>query len=524
MAISQNFKTQVVFGGRIDPSFSKSADGLKQAINNTSKTLSKLTKEQGKLTDEIEKAKKSGGNITELTKKYEKLGDEIKQATTEQERLNWQLKQENKWSAKKAWMKSGVSFGAGKAASAIKSGLMWGATGAAGFAVGAPAAALSMNADTAEKVAFARHYGVGVEKYAAWDNLGKMAGLNGENVGDMTEELTNKIGEAGNENTLNPMLLQLGLSKKMMANWSREKQFDVVMTRLSKMKDDKVAASLGDQLMGGEANKLLTYMKFTGKEWQEAMKEAAESNLLTQKNAESATRAHFATQNLWNIARSGMADMLGEISEGLAPEMKQWQTDLKGWFEKTGPEITKGIIEWTKPDEKGKSGLTRFKEAAKEFGEGLYKLGRIAWAVADTLSFLLPDSDEEIQKKIKDGLSNGSLPIAAGQAMAKNAGLDKWWNEQGFTDEKVKRMREDQSKGRGGFDGLVELAEMMGLKDKTSQPTQVNNSGPVNIVVNAAPGQSAEEIGGSVYKKFDDNRAKNNYGLGAMYDKPIPLG
>lgn len=234
-----------------------------------------------------------------------------------------------------------------------------------------------------------------------------------------------------------------------MANWSREKQFDVIMTRLSKMKDDKVAASLGDQLMGGEANKLLTYMKFTGKEWQEAMKEATESNLLTQKNAESATRAHFATQNLWSIAKSGMADMLGEISEGLEPEMKQWQTELKGWFKKTGPEITKGIIEWTKPDEKGDSGLTRFKKDAKEFGEGLYKLGRIAWAVADTLSFLLPDSDEEIQKKIKDGLSNGSLPITAGQTMAKNAGLDKWWNEQGFTDEKVKRMREERDADRG---------------------------------------------------------------------------
>ncbi|MBH0476108.1 hypothetical protein I3B33_10565 [Salmonella enterica] len=521
MAISQKFQSTVVFGGRIDPSFSKSTDGIKQAVNQTSRTLSKLTKEQGKLTNEIEKAKKSGGDITELTKKYEKLGDEIKQATTEQERLNWQLKQENKWSAKKAWMKSGVSFGAGKAASAIKSGLMWGVTGAAGFAVGAPAAALSMNADTAEKVAFARHYGVGVEKYSAWDNIGKMAGLNGENIGDMTEELTNKIGEAGNENTLNPMLLQLGLSKKMMANWSREKQFDVVMTRLSKMKDDKVAASLGDQLMGGEANKLLTYMKFTGKEWQEAMKEATESNLLTQKNAESATRAHFAMQNLWSIAKSGMADMLGEISEGLEPEMKQWQTDLKGWFKKTGAEITKGIIEWTKPDEKGDSGLTRFKKDAKELGEGLYKLGRIAWAVADTLSFLLPDSDEEIQKKIKDGLSNGSLPISAGQTMAKNAGLDKWWNEQGFTDEKVKRMREERDADRGGFDGLLEL---LGLKERVAQPVpQQQNTINNNITVNASPGADGKGIAEDVSKVLDNLHAQRR-DSGGMWDYPVSAG
>ncbi|EBY1870579.1 hypothetical protein DU156_23025, partial [Salmonella enterica subsp. enterica serovar Durham] len=403
----------------------------------------------------------------------------------------------------------------------IKSGLMWGVTGAAGFAVGAPAAALSMNADTAEKVAFARHYGVGVEKYSAWDNIGKMAGLNGENIGDMTEELTNKIGTVGNENSLNPMLLQLGLSKKMMANWSREKQFDVIMTRLSKMKDDKVAASLGDQLMGGEANKLLTYMKFTGKEWQEAMKEATESNLLTQKNAESATRAHFATQNLWSIAKSGMADMLGEISEGLEPEMKQWQTDLKGWFKKTGSEITKGIIEWTKPDEKGDSGLTRFKKDAKELGEGLYKLGRIAWAVADTLSFLLPDSDEEIQKKIKDGLSNGSLPISAGQTMAKNAGLDKWWNEQGFTDEKVKRMREERDADRGGFDGLLEL---LGLKERVAQPVpQQQNTINNNITVNASPGADGKGIAEDVSKVLDNLHAQRR-DSGGMWDYPVSAG
>lgn len=75
---------------------------------------------------------------------------------------------------------------------------------------------------------------------------------------------------------------------------------------------------------------------------------------------------------------------------------------------------------------------------------------------------------------------------------------------------------------RGGFDGLLEL---FNLKERsTQQPPQVNYSGPVNIVVNAALGQSPESIGATVYKKFDENRAKNNYGLGGMYDKPMPSG
>ncbi|BDY95434.1 hypothetical protein MUTS15_40910 [Escherichia coli] len=46
------------------------------------------------------------------------------------------------------------------------------------------------------------------------------------------------------------MLFQIGLTKKRMAGWDREKQFNEVMRRISEMKDEKQAASLADQLMG----------------------------------------------------------------------------------------------------------------------------------------------------------------------------------------------------------------------------------------------------------------------------------
>ncbi|BDY95435.1 hypothetical protein WBU86_27255 [Escherichia coli] len=78
-------------------------------------------------------------------------------------------------------------------------GYQMGTLGAAGLIGGAAAGALAMNAETSEKLGLAKSYGVGVEKYAAWENIGKAAGLNGENIGDLSEELTNKIGEIGNE-------------------------------------------------------------------------------------------------------------------------------------------------------------------------------------------------------------------------------------------------------------------------------------------------------------------------------------
>lgn len=513
MAISQNFKSTVVFGGRIDPSFKRSSAGLNDAIRQTGQTVGQLTKRQEKLRQQIAASKLAGRDISILTQHYQKLDRQIKDVTRDQEQLNKQIARQqrlDKW--------SGRSKGVARLAGA---GLMWGGAGAATASFGLTGIAMNMNAQTAEKLSLARAYGVGIERFAAWENIAKKANLNGENVGDLSSELTNKIGKPGSDKELDPLLYPLGLSSIKMKGWNRERQFEELMNRLSNLPDEQLAASLGDELLGGEANKLVTFMKVTNKSWQEAMKEAEESNLLTQKNAEGATRAHFAIQNLWQTAQSGLADMAGDITADLEPEIKQMQSDLKGWFKKEGPEITKSISSWLKPDANGETGIQRFRKSALAFSDGLYKLGRVTWAVADKLSFLLPEGEEELQKSITEGLANG-MPLAAAEAKARSSGLGRWWDEQAFNEDKVKAMRAARDSGRGGFDGLLELTN---LKDRTAQkPIQVNNSGTTNIVVNAAPGQSAEEVGNTVYKKFDEQRVKNNYGLGAMYDTPIPAG
>lgn len=517
MAISQNFKSTVVFGGRIDPSFKRSSAGLNDAIRQTGQTVGQLTKRQEKLRQQIAASKLAGRDISVLTQHYQKLDRQIKGVTRDQEQLNKQIARQqrlDKWSGRA----NRLGYAGGRM---LGSGLMIGGAGLVGAALTFPAAAMSINAGTAEKLGRARSYGVGIEKYSAWENIGKMAGLNGENVGDLTEELTNKVGEAGNEKTVNPMLFQLGLSKRRMKGWTREKQFDEVMSRLSRIKDDKVAASLADQLMGGEANKIMTYMRLTGKTWEQTLEEAEKSNLLTKEGAEGGARAHFAVTNLWNAITSGLADTVGKISNDFAPQIEAFQDSTIKWIRDNQGGFIEGVKKWLAPDESGKGGLIRLKDNMVEFGEGLYKLGQITWAVADKLSFLLPESNADLQKKITEGLASG-MPLGAAEAKARSSGLGKWWDEQGFSEDKVKALRAARDSGRGGFDGLLELTS---LKEITAQkPIQVNNSGTTNIVVHAAPGQSAEEVGNTVYKKFDEQRVKNNYGLSAMYDTPIPAG
>ncbi|MBR7559860.1 hypothetical protein KC218_25265, partial [Mycobacterium tuberculosis] len=77
------------------------------------------------------------------------------------------------------------------------------------------------------------------------------------------------------------MLQQLGLSKGVLQKMGREKAFDLLMQKLSSMKDAAAAASLADQLMGGESNKYLTGLHAIGKTYNQAMEEAKRYNLLT---------------------------------------------------------------------------------------------------------------------------------------------------------------------------------------------------------------------------------------------------
>lgn len=74
MAISQNFKTQVVFGGRIDPSFRRGTTELNDAIRQTSSTVGKLTKSQDKLKDKIAAMKLAGKDVSDLSAQYQKAG------------------------------------------------------------------------------------------------------------------------------------------------------------------------------------------------------------------------------------------------------------------------------------------------------------------------------------------------------------------------------------------------------------------------------------------------------------------
>lgn len=546
MAISQNFKTQVVFGGRIDPSFRRGTTELNDAIRQTSSTVGKLTKSQDKLKDKIAAMKLAGKDVSDLSAQYQKLDRRIKATTQDQEALNTQLAKKQrleKWTGR---AKGAAKWGGRAAAGAVRAtgrGIKWGTLGAAGLIGGAAAGALAMNAETSEKLGLAKSYGVGVEKYAAWENIGKAAGLNGENIGDLSEELTNKIGEIGNEKSLNPMLFQIGLTKKRMAGWDREKQFNEVMRRISEMKDEKQAASLADQLMGGEANKIMTYMKATGKSWEQTMSDAQKSNLLTKEGAEGAARAHVSVTNLWGSITSGLADTLGKIGGELAPTFDSVRETFTSWFKDNQGGFVSTITEWVKPEN-----MKKMWDGIVNFGEGCVKFGKIIWAVVKKLEWLIPDekSDEE-QKTYNDEYNRAYQEFMdSGGKYSPNAGLTADNIAKAKAEEAVENMRhpERQEQAKSQAESMLAFVNpLSGMVNKNTAPAALdsstlnidtlkqavstpapeqNNKIEINIVGATDPQSIQQSAASGVLDGL--RQAASSYNRGAMFDKLAAAG
>lgn len=322
--------------------------------------------------------------------------------------------------------------GIGHTLSGAAGGIMhmgkWAAAGLIGGAAAALASPIALNAETAETTGLAKSYGLSIPQYKAMGIMARQAGLNEENAGDLIENLTNKIREQGNEKTLNPMLGQTGLLKSRLPK-DRQAAFNLIMQRLSTMKDSGAAASLADQLMGGEANKFMTNLHATGMSFEQAMKNAQKYNLLTQEGAEGAQRANVAVGNLWGVAITGMEDTVGKITGQLAPALDDAALQLAGWFKLEQPKITQSVAEWLKPDKSGETGPERLWDNVVKFGKAIGYLAEEVVTVAEKLGFVLPkssgDTDIYRGKAHKDAVSRATND---GMAQADNTpGIDNEW-------------------------------------------------------------------------------------------------
>ena len=551
-AKSQKFNASINFGASVDPSMTRTLNRLTSGIDKIGEESSKtakiqtawmrnlqtgsastttqiknmeratqaLTHKQASLEKEIRESVKNGrAGVAFLVDDYKKVSAGIERATREMKKLNAQQEHEAKLAEKEQrrkdrWGKAAsVSEGVMTRGSSALIGAPLAIAGAGvGAVTGLVGGAIALNKKTAEEYRLSKQYGMSFRNYKTGSILAEQAGLNGENFGDLSEELSNKLGEKGNDKTLNPLLAQIGMNKTQLKG-SKQQQFDQVMQAITVgIKNKSFTAqqgeSLADQLMGGEANKLVTYIASTNKSYKQVMEDAARLNNITEDEARAAAESSQVISNLWTSGETALQGMAGELGKAFEPQLKEWEQQATQWISNNKQLIVNDITEWVKGG------------GPKQIVEGLEKFGNAVGAVVNFINKFIPD-ETEAQQELTRNMSYGNS-MEFGRAYAKEHGIEDWFNKQHFDDPSViAGLRAKEGLDKSSADtGVDSTSTGVSVPVNRNQASQTNH---VNIVVNAAEGQSSEDIGRGVYQQFINGTSggfEASPSSGATYDFP----
>ncbi|KLP53530.1 hypothetical protein ABR39_23300 [Enterobacter genomosp. O] len=420
--LSQNLKAVITFGGNIDSSWSRSANGLQKNLKDVGKQSEKLTKDQAKLAAEIKRAKLAGQSLGELKRRYSDVSREIRKTEAEQQKLNQQMQKAQRLAAFKGAGKGLFRRGlgiAGQLGGMVAPGLAIGGGGVVASALGTLIAPAATNAETARRAGVAKSYGVDIPTFDAWDTLAKQYDMNGENIGDLFEEYLHKAGEYkqnGKQGSLQDAFETLGFKAGDFAGLSDMAQFEKIVERALSLQDESKASFALDSLFGGEASKLLMLLKQSGKSYRDLMDEQRRYNLVTKEGAEGAMEGNRAITNLQTVFSSAVAEISGQLGNELAPDVRRLTDDLAEWFKGGG---IKRIVSFLRND---------LYPGVLTFGQGIVFVGKVAYALAKKLSWLLPDERSEQRDVLKSLAMTGSVDIA--RMTAQRNGQGEWFEQQ----------------------------------------------------------------------------------------------
>ncbi|ECZ9644585.1 hypothetical protein A4J74_17155 [Salmonella enterica subsp. enterica serovar Chester] len=419
--ISQNMKAVISFGGNIDSSWNRSASGLQKSLKDVGKQSERLTKDQTRLAAEIKRAKLAGESLGDLKRRYTDVSREIRKTEAEQQKLNVQMQKAQRIQAFKGAGKGLFRRGlgiAGQVGGMFGSGLAIGGGGVVASALGTLIAPAATNAETATRTNVAKSYGVDVATFNAWDSLAKQYDMNAENIGDLFEEYLHKSGEYkqnGKQSSLQDAFETLGFKAGDFAGLSDMAQFDKIVERALSLQDESKASFALDSLFGGEASKLLMLIKQSGRSYRDLMDEQRRYNLVTKEGADGAVAGNQAINNLRTVFSSAVAEISGQLGNELAPDIRNLTDDLAEWFKGGG---VKRIVTFMRND---------LYPGVVTFGQGVVFVGKIIYALAKKLSWLLPDDRNDQRDVLKTLATNG---VDMARFRANQSGQGEWFEKQ----------------------------------------------------------------------------------------------
>lgn len=441
--ISQNLKAVITFGGNLDNSWKRSADGLQKSLKDVGKQSERLTKDQTRLAAEIKRAKLAGESLGDLKRRYTDVSREIRKTEAEQQKLNVQMQKAQRIQAFKGAGKGLFRRGlgiAGQVGGMFGSGLAIGGGGVVASALGTLIAPVATNAETATRTNVAKSYGVDVATFNAWDSLAKQYDMNAENIGDLFEEYLHKSGEYkqnGKQASLQDAFETLGFKAGDFAGLSDMAQFDKIVERALSLQDESKASFALDSLFGGEASKLLMLIKQSGRSYRDLMDEQRRYNLVTKEGADGAVAGNQAINNLRTVFSSAVAEISGQLGNELAPDIRNLTNDLADWFKGGG---IKRIVTFLRND---------LYPGVLSFGQGVVFVGKIIYALAKKLSWLLPDERNDQRDVLKTLAGNG---MNMARLRAEQTGQGEWFSQQLATHPDLpEKVKESWNDTRGWF-------------------------------------------------------------------------
>lgn len=498
--ISQNLKAVITFGGNLDNSWKRSADGLQKSLKDVGKQSERLTKDQTRLAAEIKRAKLAGESLGDLKRRYTDVSREIRKTEAEQQKLNVQMQKAQRIQAFKGAGKGLFRRGlgiAGQVGGMFGSGLAIGGGGVVASALGTLIAPAATNAETATRTNVAKSYGVDVATFNAWDSLAKQYDMNAENIGDLFEEYLHKSGEYkqnGKQSSLQDAFETLGFKAGDFAGLSDMAQFDKIVERALSLQDESKASFALDSLFGGEASKLLMLIKQSGRSYRDLMDEQRRYNLVTKEGADGAVAGNQAINNLRTVFSSAVAEISGQLGNELAPDIRNLTNDLADWFKGGG---IKRIVTFLRND---------LYPGVLSFGQGVVFVGKIIYALAKKLSWLLPDERNDQRDVLKTLAGNG---MNMARLRAEQTGQGEWFSQQLATHPDLpEKVKESWNDTRGWFGPDSDDEAFNKSLDKYLSP----EGGDSLLNWNAALQQNKDHVAQTVKEEPESSAgARDNY-------------
>lgn len=203
----------------------------------------------------------------------------------------------------------------------LKNITLAGVAGGAGLAV----ALDRVNASLAEQVRLAKAVGSSHEDLIPLANAAKMVGMEFDNVVDLYEEMTNKVGEfkaLGEQTALEEGLSALNINAAEFIKLNPAQQMEALLIAASKV-DQQVASSAADMILGGEASKIFGAMndeiRRSGKTAEEYLAIQKGLNVLTNDAREGALRYTSAMRQLSIFTGSVAQEAFGRLGAVVSP-------------------------------------------------------------------------------------------------------------------------------------------------------------------------------------------------------------